>query len=150
MKKQSLLLMGGALLACASCQQENTAGGFTQEQVDSIVNVRVQEQMITLQASNDSVINAVAQWKADSIIAAMKGNAPATPKPTTRNTTVNNGGGTATESNNTRGGIQSKSDQNKSETRGGIESKSDQAKSEEKSSGRRGGIQSKSDQAKQQ
>lgn len=98
MKKQSLLLIGGALLAFASCRQENTAGGFTQEQVDSIVDARVEEQMMALQSSNDSIINALAQWKADSVIAAMKGGAPAAPRPkttttttTTKTTTVNNG-----------------------------------------------------------
>lgn len=97
MKKQSLLLIGGAMLAFASCQQENTTGGFTQEQVDSIVNARVEEQMMALQASNDSTINALAQMKADSIIAAMKGGSTTIKKTTTtttKNTTVNNGGGT--------------------------------------------------------
>ena len=150
MKKQSLLLIGGAMLAFASCQPENTGGGFTQEQVDSIVNVRVAEQMVALQASNDSTINALAQIKADSIIAAMKsGTSRPSSSSSTKNNTVNNGGGNKTTPTNPRGGIQSQSDQSKSETRGGIQSQSDQSKSEQKSSGRRGGIQSSSDQSQQ-
>jgi len=89
MKKQSLLLFGGALLALASCQSENTTstGGFSQEQVDSIVNARIAEKMTALQASNDSTINALAIIKADSIIAASKG-ATATAKPATTSKTT--------------------------------------------------------------
>jgi hypothetical protein len=94
MKKQLFFLTTGALLALASCQQQNTAGGFTQEQVDSIVNARVAEQMIALKASNDSMINAMALMKADSIIAAMKGEQPKPQaKVVTKTTTVHNGGG---------------------------------------------------------
>ncbi len=101
MKKQSLLLISGALLAFASCTQEGATGGYTQEQVDSIVDARVTEQMMALQASNDSMINALAQIKADSILAAMKGGSGVTTKTTTtttRNTTVKNPGG-ATKKN---------------------------------------------------
>lgn len=155
MKTRSLFIIGGALLAFASCTQEGTTGGFTQEQVDSIVNARVTEQMTALQASNDSTINALAQWKADSIVAVLKGGkAPVTVSKTTttttKNTTVKNPA-TTTKEQPARGGLQSKSDQTKSETRGGLQSKSDQTKAEEKSNGtRRGGLQSKSDQTKQQ
>ncbi|HTN46197.1 MAG TPA: hypothetical protein VL098_07595 [Flavipsychrobacter sp.] len=154
MKTRSLFIIGGALLAFASCTQEGTTGGFTQEQVDSIVNARVTEQMTALQASNDSTINAMAQWKADSIVAAMKGGnvttVSKTTTTTTKNTTVKNPS-TSTKEQPARGGLQSKSDQAKSDTRGGLQSKSDQTKAEEKSDGtRRGGLQSKSDQSKQQ
>lgn len=148
MKKQSLLLISGALLAFASCTQEGATGGYTQEQVDSIVDARVTEQMMALQASNDSMINALAQIKADSILAAMKGGSGVTTKTTTtttRNTTVNNAGGSSKEEPK-RGGIQSQSDQ--SGTRRGIQSQSDQTKAEERKEGRRGGIQSQSDQSK--
>lgn len=83
MKKQSLLLVAGLTLAFASCQNEGTtAGGFTEAQVDSIVNVKVSEQMMQMQAQNDSIINAMATMKADSIVAAMKGQA--TPAPATK------------------------------------------------------------------
>lgn len=88
MKKQFLLL-GGVILTLASCQSENPAatGGFTQEQVDSIVNARIAEKTMELQASNDSIINALALIKADSIIAAAK--ATGTPaKPTAPAKTV--------------------------------------------------------------
>lgn len=73
MKKQTLLLMAGGLMALASCN--NNAGeatGASQAQVDSMVNARVEEIRTQMMASNDSLINAMAAMKADSIIAAMK------------------------------------------------------------------------------
>lgn len=89
MKKQSLLFVAGAMLALASCQNEGAnTGGFTQEQVDSIVNARVNEQMMQQQAMNDSIINAMAAYKADSIVAAMKGGSVTTRTTTTKTTTV--------------------------------------------------------------
>lgn len=92
MKKQTLLLMAGGILALASCNNEQAAdAGMNQAQVDSAVNARVEEIRAELMAQNDSLINALAQWKADSIIAAMKGKpapaASAKPKPTTTKTT---------------------------------------------------------------
>ena len=108
MKKQSLLLIGGALLAFASCQPESSTDGmYTQEQVDSIVDARVMEQMMVLQNNNDSVINALAQMKADSMIAELKAGKPVTTKTTTtRTTTVNSGGNetTTTEKTNPKSG----------------------------------------------
>ena len=82
MKKQTLLLLAGGLLTIASCTSE-AGGGYTQEQVDSAVNARVAEMQAAMQASNDSAINALAQLKADSMIAAMKGT-PVPPKSTTK------------------------------------------------------------------
>lgn len=73
MKKQSILFLAGGLLALASCNNNAGNGGMTQAQVDSIVNIKVQEMTVQMQASNDSMINSVAQMKADSMIAAMKG-----------------------------------------------------------------------------
>ncbi len=73
MKKQTLLLMAGGLMALASCN--NNAGeatGASQAQIDSMVNARVEEIRTQMMASNDSLINAMAAMKADSIIAAMK------------------------------------------------------------------------------
>lgn len=83
MKKQALFLLAGGLLTFAACtnEQANT-GGYTQEQLDSAVNARVAELQAAMQASNDSAINALAQWKADSMIAAAKGQAPTTTRPT--------------------------------------------------------------------
>lgn len=89
MKKQSLLLATGALLAFASCQNESaTTGGYTDAQVDSIVNARVNEQMMLLQTSNDSIINALAQERAEAIVAEMKsGSRTTTPTRTPPKTT---------------------------------------------------------------
>ncbi|MBN8671716.1 MAG: hypothetical protein ACK4EY_03790 [Flavipsychrobacter sp.] len=84
MKKQTLLLLAGGMLAFASCQNEAPAGsaGPSEAQIDSMVNARVEAMRSELMAQNDSLINALAQWKADSMIAAMKGAKPAaTPKP---------------------------------------------------------------------
>ena len=84
MKKQLLLLTAGGMLALASCKNEApaTAAGPSDMQIDSTVNARVEEMRTQLMAQNDSLINALAQWKADSMIAAMKGTpAPAKPKP---------------------------------------------------------------------
>jgi hypothetical protein len=82
MKKHALLLLAGGLLTFAACTNEQaTTGGYTTEQFDSAVDARLNELRAQLVASNDSMINALAQWKADSMIAAAKGTAPSSPKP---------------------------------------------------------------------
>ncbi len=82
MKKQALFLLAGGLLTFAACTNDQApAGGYTQEQVDSAVDARLAELQAQMQATNDSTINVLAQWKADSMIAAAKGQAPTTPKP---------------------------------------------------------------------
>jgi hypothetical protein len=101
MKKQTLLLLAGGMLAFASCQNEPAASGPSEAQIDSMVNARVEAIRSELMIQNDSLINALAQWKADSMIAAMKGGSkpsasakPApkpAPKPTTKPATVGNG-----------------------------------------------------------
>lgn len=73
MKKQSFLIMAGALLAFASCKNENTEGAFNQAQVDSMVNARVEDMRVEMMRQNDSIINVMASQRADSIINAMKG-----------------------------------------------------------------------------
>ena len=83
MKKQALFVLAGGLLTFAACTNDQAAGGYTQEQVDSAVDARLIELQAQMQASNDSIINVMAQWKADSMIAAAKGQAPSTPKPKT-------------------------------------------------------------------
>ncbi len=81
MKKQTLLLLAGGMLAFASCNNAPAGGGgMSQAQVDSAVNARVDAMRTELTMQNDSLINAMAQIKADSMIAAMKNGAPA-PKP---------------------------------------------------------------------
>lgn len=84
MKKQSLLLITGGLLAMASCNTEPAAtADNSQAKIDSMVNERVEQIRLELQAQNDSIINEMAMYRADSIIAARTGKkAPARPKPT--------------------------------------------------------------------
>ncbi len=84
MKKQ-LLLAAGTVLALASCQNEAANTADTQTHIDSAVNARVEEISMQLMMQNDSLINAEAQRRADSIILAMKG----TPAPPARNTRTN-------------------------------------------------------------
>ncbi|MBL7683968.1 MAG: hypothetical protein JNK00_11470 [Flavipsychrobacter sp.] len=86
MKKQTLLLLAGGMLAMASCQNEAPAvsNGPSEAQIDSMVNARVEAIRTELMAQNDSLINALAQWKADSMIAAMKGTKTAAAKPVSK------------------------------------------------------------------
>lgn len=83
MKKQSLLLITGGLLAMASCNTEPAGNAEdAQATIDSTVNARVEQIRLELQAQNDSIINEMAMYRADSIIAARTGKkAPARPKP---------------------------------------------------------------------
>lgn len=78
MKRQALLLIAGGLMALASCQSETTTttNEMSQAQIDSTVNARVEEMRMQMMASNDSLINEMALYKADSMCAAMKGQAP--------------------------------------------------------------------------
>ncbi len=87
MKKQSLLLIATALVAFTACQSEST--GYSEEQVDSTVNARVEEIRMQMMMQNDSIISALAIQRADSIIAAMKGGNEVTTT-TRRTTTVRN------------------------------------------------------------
>jgi hypothetical protein len=87
MKKQALFLMAGALVAFASCNTA-TNDGASEAQIDSTVNARVEEIRLEMMAQNDSLINAMAQMKADSIIAAMKGGSKAPVKKSTTTTKV--------------------------------------------------------------
>ena len=109
MKKQALFLMAGALVAFASCNNAPTEGA-SQAQIDSTVNARVEEIRLQLMAENDSLINALAQMKADSMIAAMKGGGvrSTTKKTKTNNSTIstnntNTGTGVATPTNSKDG-----------------------------------------------
>ena len=84
MKKQLLFITAGTMLAFASCKNETPAtaeAGASQAQIDSMVNAKVDAIRADLMAQNDSMINAMAQWKADSMIAAMKGAKHVAPKP---------------------------------------------------------------------
>jgi len=81
MKKQSVLFIAGALMTLASCQNNATDTGANQAQIDSAVNARVEELRTQMMMQNDSLINAEAQRRADSMIAAM-GNGAAKPAAT--------------------------------------------------------------------
>jgi hypothetical protein len=80
MKKQTLFLMAGGLLAFASCNTET--GGYTEAYVDSVVNERVAQIQMELEEQNEARIHALALEKADSILAARAG------KTTTKRTTT--------------------------------------------------------------
>jgi hypothetical protein len=138
MKKQLLLLTAGGMLALASCKNEAPAtAGPSDMQIDSMVNARVEEMRTQLMAENDSLINALAQWKADSMIAAMKGTAapakakpvakkPAAPNKATSGNQPANAAGTTSNAANS-GGIQGHSDQNAQGGVKSIKSNSDQS-----------------------
>ncbi|MGN6567946.1 MAG: hypothetical protein ACTHJ0_08340 [Flavipsychrobacter sp.] len=49
-------------------------------EVDSQVNARVNALQLQMQAKNDSIINAMAKHRADSILATMKSQAATTPQ----------------------------------------------------------------------
>lgn len=81
MKKQTLLFMAGGLMAIASCNTNTGDTGMTQATIDSTVNARVEEIRTEMMRQNDSLINAMAMMKADSIIASMKSGAKPAAKP---------------------------------------------------------------------
>lgn len=88
MKKQALLFMAGTALIAASCNQPADSG-MSDAQIDSMVNARVETIRAEMMAQNDSLIDVMAQMKADSIIAAMgsgskTGTARKTSKPSVR------------------------------------------------------------------
>lgn len=87
MKKQGLLLIAGGLLALASCQNDANTGA-SDAQIDSMVNARVEELRMEMMMQNDSLINAMATLKADSICGAKTGgtSTSGTKKPSTNNT----------------------------------------------------------------
>jgi hypothetical protein len=131
MKKQALLFIAGGLMALASCTTETHDDDMSQAQIDSTVNARVEEIRMEMMRQNDSLINAMAVLRADSILAAMKGGSSVTTKTTTTRTTKVNpatsGGATSTSSTSTtdKGGIKSMSDQNQSNTKDRVKSMSD-------------------------
>ena len=153
MKKQALFLMAGAIVAFASCNTA-TNEGTSEAQIDSMVNARVEEIRLEMMAQNDSLINAMAQMKADSIIAAMKGGKKVTTKTTTtRTTTVNGNSETTTSKSASGGGLKSHSDQNRVNDKntvqgGGLKSQSDQNRTTNPNSKASGGLKTQSDQNK--
>ncbi|RYD58580.1 MAG: hypothetical protein EOP56_03060 [Sphingobacteriales bacterium] len=98
MKRQALLFIAGGMMALASCSSETsttTNNEMSQASIDSAVNARVEEMRMELMMQNDSLINEMALYKADSMCAAMKGQAPkprtTASKPATNTTTTQTG-----------------------------------------------------------
>ncbi len=71
---------GAAVLFFASCQENTTDNGLNQAQIDSAVNARVEEIRTEMLMQNDSIINAEAQRRADSMMAVAAGK-PVPPAP---------------------------------------------------------------------
>lgn len=91
MKRTTFCLLAGGLLTFAACQQESTTG-MTQLQIDSAVNARVDSIRGDMMMRNDSMINALAMQKADSMLMARGSGAAGTTagkttKPATGSTT---------------------------------------------------------------
>lgn len=132
MKKQSLILITGAMLAFASCNTENAANSDdSQAKIDSMVNERVEQIRMELAAKNDSLIMEMAMYRADSIMAAMSGKkAPKrrTPAPKPQPTLKDNGGNSGDMSGNSGTNdnkFKSSSDANKQSGTDKFKSKSD-------------------------
>lgn len=143
MKKHSFLVLAGGLLAFAACNNPAADTGASQAQIDSMVNARVEAIRAEMAASNDSLINALAQIKADSMMVAMK---PGTSVTTTTTRTVKNTKPTTTKPTEPvkQGGLKGHSDQSNTNS-GGLKSHSDQNASQNKTNG--GGLRSHSDQS---
>lgn len=72
MTNKFLLLAVAGTLALASCQSDVRTTGTDEEmqaKIDSAVQARMQEMQAQLAAQNDSLINAVAMMRADSMMA---------------------------------------------------------------------------------
>lgn len=81
MRKQSLLLIAAGLLATTSCNTETGNADEANAKIDSMVDARVDEIRMQLKAENDSIINELAMWRADSIVNARKGKTVVKKKP---------------------------------------------------------------------
>lgn len=130
MKKQSLLLITGGLLALASCNTESANNADnSQAKIDSMVNARVEELRMELEAKNDSMINAMAMLKADSMMAEMAktGKKPAAKPKTTAPVGISKSGSTeaTTTAPASTDPLKSKSDANKKSGSESLKSKSD-------------------------
>jgi hypothetical protein len=136
MKRQSLLFIAGGLMALASCTSETsttTNNEMSQASIDSAVNARVEEMRTQMMMENDSLINEMALYKADSMCAAMKGQAPKPRPKTAAKPSVPSGtradGGTSTSgttTTNNTGGVKSMSDQNQGSASDRMKGMSDQ------------------------
>jgi hypothetical protein len=100
MTNKLLLLAAAGTLAFASCQSDVRTTGTDEEmqaKIDSAVQARMTEMQAQLAAQNDSLINAVAMMRADSMMASaaaagnnntgMRRTVPTRPSTSPRNTT---------------------------------------------------------------
>ena len=90
MKTRLFLLAAVATIGFTACQNNNSDGGYTQEQLDSIVQYKADSAANALKMANDSTINAIA----DSVAQAELAN-------TGTKTTGNKKGSTPTKKNPT-------------------------------------------------
>lgn len=128
MKKQSLLLITGGILAFASCNND-TAGTVdnSQARIDSMVNERVEMIRAELEAKNDSIINERALYLADSMMAVAAGKPVPAKKPTAAKPTTPTQQ-PAKEPTSARDRAEGASDQNKQSARDKAQGASDQNK----------------------
>lgn len=153
------MLSGAAVvLGLASCTQETAVDNASQATIDSIVNARIDSIRMAMMASNDSLIDALAYQKADSIVAALNAKAgsskapvvvpkpkPTPAKPVPEPVRPGTGGLKPVPEPVKPGGLKGQADQNKDG--GGLRSKSDQAK-QDKAQQDGGGLKSHADQNK--
>jgi hypothetical protein len=92
MKNRILLLSALTAIGFASCTNPNTSGTYTQEQLDSIVQYRVDSIAMELKMQNDSLIYAMADSIAMATKSAKPGSSTVTrpTKPVSHSTSPNN------------------------------------------------------------
>lgn len=117
-----------ALASCTSETSTTTNNEMSQASIDSAVNARVEEMRTQMMMENDSLINEMALYKADSMCAAMKGQAPK-PRPKTASKPVVNDGPVDRPTDappQQQSGIKSMSDQNQGSATDRMKGMSDQ------------------------
>lgn len=70
MKTRLFLLAAAATIGFTACQNQNSGDGYTQEQLDSIVQYQTDSAAAALKMANDSTINAIADSVAQAEAAA--------------------------------------------------------------------------------
>jgi hypothetical protein len=158
MKQRLFILAAASAVAFAACNSGNE-GSYTQEQLDSITNAKMDSTKNAMTAMNDSIIAAQAAEEAarldsiriaDSLYSAGKNSVSKTT--VTKKTTTPTKGGGVKEVKETKeetvtkptGSLNEKSDQAKNQ--GSLRDRSDQAKQQQSSGG---SLRNRSDQAKQ-
>lgn len=134
MKKQSLLLITGGILALASCNTDTGNADNAQATIDSMVDARVEEIRMELEMKNDSIINELAMYRADSIMAAMKGKKVTRTRPAAKSKPVlssgssDGGSSSQVEPADKPSGMKAKADANKQSGADKFKSKADDNK----------------------